>query len=157
MLKIAGAIIVIAASFGIGRLLGDNIKHRVASVSHLAELVDYISVNISLYKLPLGDIYNSITDEYLHNCGFVSLLDRGIYDAALRSGLLTGDEECEIIKTFGEKIGTGTAEDMEKLCSFTSSRLRNIEEQLRRDLPEKRKVYNTISFLAGASAVIILI
>ncbi len=157
MLKIVGAISVILASLGTGIIITDSIKKRIASVNALASFIEFISLNIMLYKTPLEEIYSLITDEYLKESGFISALNRGIYHAAYECGLLSGDEEREIIKNFSEKIGAGTAEEMVKLCTFAVSRLHSIEEKLHREYPDKKRVYHTVSLLAGASAVIILI
>ena len=71
--------------------------------------------------------------------------------------MLAGDEERQIIRDFSAKIGSGGAEDMVKLCAYTASRLRTISERLKKDLPEKRKIYRAVSALAGVSVVIMLI
>jgi len=157
LLKILGAVIIISSSLGVGYLLNDNMKKRLEGIITLAEFVDYISMNISLYKTPLDDIFRSYSGNYHKKCNFAEKLQGGIYFAAKESGLLLGDDEREVMRSFSEKIGTGTVEESVKLCSYTSSRLRTIEEHLRHDLPDKQRVYRTISLLAGASAVIMMI
>lgn len=157
MYKIVGALIVIIASVGVGYVMSDSLGTRLRSVEALARFVDHISVNIDMYKTPLCEIYDSFDDKYLASRGFTACLDRGIYAAAESAGLLRGDEEAELIKVFGEKIGGGGADDMVKLCSYTSSRLMSIADKLRKELPEKQKVYRTISVLAGISVVIMLV
>lgn len=156
MIKITGAVIIIAVSLCLGFSLSDSIKKRISAIGSLAGFVDYVSNNIMLYKTPLEEIYAAVSDEFLIKSGFKDRLDAGVYTAAMEAGLITGDEEKEIIKEFSEKIGGGVAEDMVKLCTYTSSRLRAIGETLHRDYPDKRRVYHTVSFLVGASAVIIL-
>ncbi len=157
MLKILGAMVILFASFLLGALLSDGIKKRIESLELLAKFAEYISDNISMYKTPLAEIYSEIKDESLVKSGFANKLSSGVYAAAMSSGLISGDEEREIIRDFDEKIGNGTAEDMVKLCSYTASRLRSIADTLSRDYPDKKRVYRTVSFMAGASAVIILL
>lgn len=157
VLKIFGALVVIISSALVGMILGESVKNRLRSVSLLIDFIETISVSVSLYKTPLDEIFNGIKNAELQNCGFTKHLDGGIFYAAKKSGLLAADEEVELIRAFDEKIGKGTAEESEKLCSYTISRLKSIEDKLRRELPEKQKVYNTVSVLAGVSAVIILI
>ena len=157
MLKLTGAALIIIASIGIGLAMSDSLRNRLRSVEALAGFVDYVSINIQLYRTPLEDIYKSFDDKYLAEKEFIQKLDSGVYSAARNSGLLRGDEEDDIIRAFSEKIGRGSADDMVKLCSYTCVRLRNIEEKLRRELPDKQRVYRTISALAGASVVIMLI
>lgn len=157
MVKILGAVAVIFASLGTGIILTDSIKKRITAISSLTSFIEFISMNIMLYKTPLEEIYSSVSDTYLKESGFLSNLEKGVYLAAYECGLLSGDEEKEIIKNFSDKLGSGTAEDMAKLCSFTASRLHNLEEKLHREYPDKKRVYHTVSLIAGASAVIILI
>lgn len=157
LLKIIGAVIVIASSAFVGITLGENIKHRLHSIALLIDFIEYVSMNVTLYRTPLDEIFKGIKNAEMEKCGFLQKLSTGIYTAAKNSGLLTGDEEAKLIRNFDEKIGKGSADESEKLCSYTVSRLKSIEEKLRQELPEKRRVYNTVSILAGASAVIILI
>lgn len=152
-----GAVIVIAASAGAGYLMCEGMRERLRAICALSGFVELVSLNIELYKTPLEEIYALVKDQYLHRCCFTERLNSGVYQAALSSGLLRGEEEKEIIRAFGDKIGTGNAEDMVRLCTYTDKRLKNIEEKLRRELPDKQRVYRTISFLAGVSAVIMLI
>lgn len=157
VLKIIGAVIVIAASAGAGYLMCEGMRERLRAVCALSGFVELVSLNIELYKTPLDEIYALVSDRYLQKCSFTERLDSGVYNAALLSGLLRGEEEKEIIRAFGDRIGSGNAEDMVRLCTYTDKRLKSIEEKLRRELPDKQRVYRTISFLAGVSAVIMLI
>lgn len=157
MIKLLGAIIIIASSFGIGHILSESVSKRVTSISLLVDFIEFVSVNITMYKTPLDEIYRSVNNTELLKNGFSKNLHQGVFFAAKKSGMLYGDEECELIKTYEEKIGTASVAEAEKICLYTVSRLKSIEERLRNELPDKWRVYNTVSILAGASAVIIMI
>lgn len=157
MLKFAGAMIVILASLGVGYFLGESIRRRIRDIDALADFADFVSSEIAVYKTPLPEIFAKCDDRYLGETGFAGGLGGGVYTAAADSGMLAGDEERQIIRDFSAKIGSGGAEDMVKLCAYTASRLRTISERLKKDLPEKRKIYRAVSALAGVSVVIMLI
>lgn len=157
MFKIIGSVIVIASSFCTGYFFSENMKNRLRAVKELHEFINYISVNIEMYNTPLSDVYETFKSDYLYKCGFIDKLHMGIYTAAKECGLLMGDEENEIIYSFDEKIGRGNTEDMVKLCSYSVSKLKNIADKIACELPEKRRVYRTISLLVGISTVIILL
>ena len=159
MIKVIGSLIIICVSLFIGYSLSDMIKNRIANISALSDFIEYISEQVSMYKLTLEDIYISVSNERLKSSGFLSNLksNRGnIYEAAMGSGILLGDEEREIIKSFSDRIGSGTAEDVTAQCLFTSRKLKNIKDKLSSELPDKKRIYNTVSFLVGASAIILL-
>jgi len=160
MLKMFGAVVIIVASIGMGRLLGNSLKRRIDNISAMTDFIDYISSQVTLFKAPLDEIYSSFSSDNMQITYFVSALknnDNSIYDSASSCGLLYGEEEKEIIRSFSDKIRTGAAEDLIKLCSFTVERLKKLEERLCNDLPDKRRIYSTVSILAGASTVILLI
>ncbi len=157
MFKIIGAAVIMAASAGLGFSMSENLKRRITAVNSLVGFVEFISSDIMLFRTPLDTIYESVSDEFLIKSGFRDRLGSGVYTAAWESGLLMGNEEREIIKDFSDKIGGGSVDDMVKLCTYTSSRLKSVSDRLNRDLPDKRRVYHTVSILTGASAVIILL
>ena len=157
MLRFAGAAIIILSSLGIGFILGESVRRRIRDIEALADFADFVSSEIAVYKTPLPEIFAKCGNGYLAKSGFASGLDGGVYSAAATAGMLAGDEERQIICDFSAKIGTGGAEDMVKLCAYTAARLRTVSEQLKKDLPEKRKIYRAVSALAGVSVVIMLI
>lgn len=156
-LKTIGIILILTISAVIGFVLSSNLRTRLKNISSLRSFIEHISENIQLYKTPLDEIYSSYYDEYLEKTGFLKDLDSGLYSSAKNSGLLYGDEETKIIKTISDRLGYGTAEDMGKLCFSSIDKLRYLEDKLKKELPDKQKVYRTISILAGASIVIMFI
>ncbi len=157
MVKVIGSVIIIILSFMLSFIYSENMRKRVCSIAVLAELVEYIMIEIQMFKKPLEEIYEGYGKRSSEYIDFFQGLGDGIYSAAEKNGLLTGDEEREIIRLFDEKIGHGSADEMVNLCDFTSKKLRKLEEKLKCDLPEKQKVYRTVFVLAGVSAVIVLI
>lgn len=157
MLRLAGALIIVLSSLGLGRFLGDTLGRRIRDIEALAELADFISLQIATYKAPLAEIFAKCDTKYLGSRGFTNRLRDDVYKAALESGMLSGDEERQIMLEFSDKLGSGTSENMVKLCAYTSARLRAVSEKLKADLPEKRRVYRAVSALAGVSVVIMLI
>ncbi|MBE6708706.1 MAG: hypothetical protein E7578_05645 [Ruminococcaceae bacterium] len=156
-MKTIGIIIILTLSVLVGFILSDNLRTRLKNITSLCSFVEYISENIRLYKTPLDEIFTSFSNEYLEKTGFIKGLETGLYNSAKNAGLLYGDEESIIIKTVSDKLGYGTVDEMDKLCSSAINKLKNLEDKLKKELPDKQKVYRTISVLAGASIVIMFI
>lgn len=157
MIKITGAFIIIITSVAIGCMLSCNLKKRIENINAIADLSEHISAGISLYKMPFDEIYAQIRIKHLLDCDFNKHIHEGLYTACRKTGLLTGEEESDIIKSFEERIRTDSSDEIIRICDYTSQKLRMLSDKLRQDSADKTRLYKMVSFVAGVSAVIILI
>ena len=156
-MELIGSAFIVISSIMIGFILSDNLTIRYKNIKALISLVDHIRINIQMFRTPLESIFSSFENDYLKSKSFFNYLNKGIYFASEEAGIITCSEEKEIIKDFSDKIGTGNAEEMEKLCEYTLFKLREIEKEIHNDYPHKQRIYRIISFLAGLSLIIIII
>lgn len=157
MIRILGAIIVIISSVTVGYMFTVNLKKRINNVQFLADIIDFISSEIEIYRMPVNDIFEKINQNSLSNSDITLHIDNGLYAACKKSGLLSEAKEDKIIIDFERKLYSDSVDDIVKNCSYTSQKLRNLSDKLSAESTEKFRLYRTISIVAGASAVIILI
>ena len=138
MIKYIGmALLAISCTAG-GFMFSDKIKLRLKQIESFLRFFDYIIKYIDTYKYPVERIFtdysDSNSDKNLKKCGFLDKLVKngrvnGIYanpweislDECKSEGLIfLKDDEFEIIKKFGSKLGSCRADD--QICHMNLRR-----------------------------------
>ena len=158
MLKLAGAAIIFAAAF---HYCGNMVVQKKKNLSQTApqgEFNSYISESIETFRLPLGRIFEDYQNGFLQEIGFLDILRRDGFAAAICS--VEKDlppEMFDQLCTFAGAIGGGYASEQAKLCAFTKERLCGVCANLRTQLPGRLKMYRLLPLLAAASVLLLII
>ena len=158
MLKLAGAAIIFAAAFLYGGNMCEKTKKKLALTEALGDFISYIGESIETFRLPLGRIFEDYQNGFLQEIGFLDILRRDGFAAAICS--VDKDlppEMFDQLCTFAGAIGGGYASEQAKLCAFTKERLCGVCANLRTQLPGRLKMYRLLPLLAAASVLLLII
>ncbi len=158
MLKLAGASILFAAAFFYGGNMCEKTKKKLTLIEALGDLISYIGESIETFRLPLGRIFEDYQNGFLQEIGFLDILRRDGFAAAICS--VEKDLPPEVFDqlcSFAGAIGGGYASEQAKLCAFTKERLCGACVDLRAQLPGRLKMYRLLPLLAAASVLLLII
>jgi len=128
MIKYIGMILITVSCTAGGIVFSNNIRSKLKQIESFIRFFDYIIKYIDIYKYPVERIFTAYSDDVLENCGFLDKLAKngrinGLYANPWEMSLeecknerlvAFKNEEFEIIKEFGSKLGNGRAD--EQIC-----------------------------------------
>ena len=153
-----------------GFLFSDKISLKLKQLESFICFFDYIIEHINIYKYPVEKIFAVYSDNNLENCGFLNKLAKngrmnGIYtnpwetslDECKNEGLIFfSDEEFNIIKEFGSKLGQGSADDQIYHMNLYREKLSGLyNEEYTKEL-SRVKLYKLSGGLIGIFICILL-
>ena len=170
MIKYIGMVLVAASCTAGGFVFSGRIRLRLKQIESFIKFFDYIIKYIDIYKYPVERIFAVYSDGNLQDCGFLEKLAKngrvnGLYanpwETSLEECRTEGlvffrDEEYEIIKEFGSKLGSGRAD--EQICHMNLYReklSKLYEEEREKDL-NASKLCKISGMLAGIFLCILL-
>lgn len=172
MLKLAGGVLVLLASWGYGAGLIAQVRSRRDHLSACRELLELLLGEIKYGKTPLGDAFVGIAQrlgepfqtalvqisEELADRQCASLQE--IWNARFREKqkeLLFSDEEMHVLYGIGKNLGYLDADMQMRHLALCQKQVEEFQERTKRELREKTKLYRSLSLAAGAMAVLLLI
>jgi len=171
MIKYTGMILIAVSCTAGGFLFSGNIKSRLKQIEGFIRFFDYIIKYIDIYKYPVEKIFAAYSDDVLENCGFLDKLAKngrvnGLYmnpweislDECKNEGLIFfKDEEFDIIKGFGSKLGTGRADEQLYHMNLYSDRLNKLyEEEYTKEI-NRSKLYKISGGLVGIFICVLML
>lgn len=158
MLKLAGAVLILAAASFYGGSMCEKTKEKLTLTEALSDLISYIGQSIEAFRLPLGRIFDDYQNAFLQKIGFLDILRRDGFAAAVCSvEKALPPEIYDQLCSFAGAIGGGYAPEQAKLCAFTEERLLGACADMRAQLPGRLKMYRLLPLLAAASVLILFI
>ena len=160
MLRIGGAAMVMISSFILSGALSEREKNRLAIADGLLSLVRFVRRQVGAFRRPLGEIWQTFSDEALAASPFLSVLrQRGIEAAvaALAAERLLEKEETDVLTAFARGLGKSDAVGEERLCEATEQALSALVEQRRKEAPQRTRVSQTLSICGGILILILLL
>lgn len=171
MIKYVGMVLIAVSCTAGGILLSDRINLRLKQLESFILFFDYIIKYIDIYKYPVEKIFIGYSDNNLENCGFLNKLAKngrinGLYanpweislEECKNEGLIFfKDEEFDIIKGFGSKLGNGRAD--EQICHMNLYReklSRLYDEELDKEM-NTSKLYKISGGLLGIFLCVLMI
>ena len=165
MIKYIGMVLIAISCTAGGFMFSDRIKLRLKQIESFLRFFDYIIKYIDTYKYPVERIFAeySDSDASLKSCGFLDKLLKngrvnGVYtnpwenslDQCKNEGLIFfKDEEFEIIKEFGSKLGSGRADDQICHMNLYREKLNKLyEEEYAKEI-NRSKLYRISGGLLG--------
>lgn len=160
MLKIIGALMIVAASSAVGFIKAERCRTRVRQLEAFSKLISHISSQIESFLTPLERIYADFQNDTLEKCGFLPLLRQygGVRAVAeCRARLCLDTPEAEELERFFSELG-GHAIDIEsRRLAYFEKRMSELSEAAAAELRGKQKLYRTLGFLVGTMLAVILI
>ena len=156
--KLIGGGLIMLASLLYGRMKIAEERKKSALAEGTVEFVRAVRDNISHYKKPLSEIFDSVRIDALERCGFLPACRSDGIRAAWETGTLKlPGKMSEIMCAFAERIGSGYREDELELCGYTLTQLEKHAEGVRTERENREKLYRNIPPLAALSAVLLVL
>jgi len=157
-MEIIGYVLIILSGVFIGAAVSSSLKEEIDECEALLELVRYIEAKIKYYKEPLPSIFSNYSDKRLSKSGFLELLQKqGFLEAILKSKMQLDDKTRNVLVAFGKELGKSSADEQQLNCGYAIEQLSNRLEYMKKEYPNKRKMYFTLCVAAAITIVIILI
>jgi len=176
MIKYIGMVLLAVSCTAGGFMFSDRIRLRLKQIESFLRFFDYIIKYIDTYKYPVERIFTDYSDSdsnstgNLKNCGFLDKLLKngrvnGIYanpweislDECKTEGLIfLKDEEFEIIKEFGSKLGNGRADDQICRMNLYREKLSKLYEEVYAKEMNYSKLYKISGGLVGIFLCILM-
>ena len=143
-----------ASALGCSALVQD--KRTLSQLYELMNLIRKIRSRIALCREPLNAIYDSFQSPALKRCGFLETLRLSGWKEALSQ--ITLPESCRpLLDTFASELGKSCAEEQLRLCDACIEELDNCYTALKKEFPQKSRMYLALGSSLGLILVIILI
>ncbi len=172
MLKIAGSILIIMATTGIGLSLGRDLKIRLDNLRYIKKLMLMLRGEIKYLKAPLGEaffnvgkrakepfdsFFNKIALEIdsLECVSFYEIWCKYIEEELAKIKL--NKRDCLTLKRVGEHLGYM---DKEMQLGMIDLYVEQLEEEIKvskDSMDEKIRVYNCLGVTVGVFAVLIML
>jgi stage III sporulation protein AB len=170
MIKYIGMILIAVSCTAGGFFFSDRIKIRLKRIESFIQFFDYIIKHIEIYKYPVERIFADYTDGNLKTCGFLDKLAHngrvnGVYanpweisleECRNEGHIFFKNEEFDIIKEFGSKLGAGRAEEQISHMNIYKDKLSSLYEEERERELNTSKLYKIAGGLVGAFLCILL-
>lgn len=149
MVKAAGIVMILIGCALYSREYRSGLKKGMAALKDHIELIENIRMQIEYFSTPLNQILRKQEKEIGKTvAGLLFSIDK---DTDLHP------QEKKILTDLFNRLGDGYKDEQIKLCVYALEKLRKLYEQRTREYPEKVKVNRSLCFLAGASAILLLL
>lgn len=160
MLKIFGLILILSGSFA-GAIWNIKFqKNRLYVNEAFLDFIMYLRNRIYFFHENLNDVYSSYENIFLQKNGFISLIpELGFNDALIVSGTM----ECfdkkiqSVLINFGNRLGKSGVNEQIANCDSCIEELERYLEKMRQEIPDKIKMYSSLSVILGFGIVLMLI
>ena len=160
MLRIAGAIMVFAASSVFGISAAETYRKGALQLEAFHRLIVYTARQIDGFLAPLDRIYAEYEDSELEKCGILEALRCGMTAEAFdgcRCRLYMSDDEAAEVKAFFTEVGRYTAEEESRHLAYFEKTVGELAAKARAELPAKLKLGRAFGMLFGIMAAVILL
>lgn len=156
--KIVCAVVIVVSCSYVGIKMSNFMRMRVKALTEMLAAVGHIESFISTVRMPLDEIYNTLS-ETKGNVGrfFTGLSPGESWRKRLDElpGLLPQDKE--MLAEFSEKLGSFSSERQLDELKLSKTRLAAALTQAKTDMNENSRIYRSMSFFAGVVIAILLI
>lgn len=133
-------------------------RQKLKLTEAFISFITYIKAQIEFFSAPLSDIYAGFRGGLLDDIGFTAVLRRQGLDAALgsiRSSL--PDDVYDSLESFSAGLGKSGKQSQLDLCDYHIEVLNASCSAQKTSLPQKTRLYTSLSLMAGLTAVIVLL
>lgn len=172
MVKFFGALLIIIACGGAGFFKGQKFAKRPVQIRKLRSVLQNLETEISWTATPLPEALNKVgkiagapvgllfikASDLIRENAYFSVGEA--WEHALQKTkqyLAVGQEELEILKSFGYGLGNSHREEQIKNLSLVREHLKSLEITAEAEKVKYEKMYRTMGFLVGMAIALILI
>lgn len=172
MLKIAGIVFVVLASWGYGSGLIRQVRLHRDNLFACRELLDLLLGEIKYGKTPLGEAFQMIAQRLkepfnstlqqiakeLSGKQYESLLE--IWNRCFQEKqkeLLFTEEEMRILYGIGKNLGYLDTDMQMRHLTLYQKQVDGFLEQMEQTVKEKTKLYRSLSLMVGAMVILLLV
>lgn len=159
-IKYIGMAFIFICSVLTGSGLAIAEKRSLRRSEEICELLSFISREIECFRTPLDSIYSSFKGESLEKNGFLGKVRKeSLKSALMDSGNIFCFKEATFssLVSFSDFIGKSEYSDQVSRCKYV---LLQTQEDLKRSkeaYPKNRKMYSSLSILAGMMVIILIL
>lgn len=158
MLKPIGLALIFIVCAYTGYEASAIMRHKLRMTEAFISFLTYIKSQIEFFSAPLSDIYESFHHETLDKCRFTDDLRLyGFAPALEKIRYSLPADVYESLTGFLTGLGKSVKQCQIDLCDYHINDLYDKCKALKESLPQKTKLYTSLSVMAGLTAVIILI
>ena len=167
MIKLIGAILIICTSAVLGYTLSKNLKKRCRALEEFIGALEYIKPCICVMDRRMEDILKDANEKFNLSGIFLNTLEnfrlKGIKSAwadsvdSVAEGLCLNEDDRDIIKSVGERLGKTYAEDQRENIDGVILRLQMNLDLARMDYNKNGVLLRKCSVLTGIMLVMMLI
>jgi stage III sporulation protein AB len=158
--KYVGFVIIGVVSFFVGIRLAENDKREIYYGEGMYKLLGHICREIESFRTPLDEIYLDFTDDFLEKELFLDSIRRSSLEKAI---IDSGNVFCyrestyRSLLSFASHLGKSDPDDQVSRCRYMISLVSEDLKKASEEYPKNRKMYLSLSLLAGATVIILLV
>jgi len=158
MLKLTGAVLIMASCFFIGNSFSKKAETTLLVTKALVSFVAYVGASIKTLRLPLKNIYALFENETLFKMGFMdSLNEQGLSDALKTVQNTLTSETLSAMKYLQDNLGGMDLNDQLNLCIYVEDKLKEELDAINKTYIEKKRMYRLLPILCGLSVIILIV
>ncbi|MBR2943513.1 MAG: hypothetical protein IKC16_00315 [Clostridia bacterium] len=144
-MKILGGLLILLSSIVCTYYYESHLKDKVNKYNELISFISHISNQIEYFSCPLEQIY----EKYTKKTPFISslIIKKCSFDKKVD----------KLVINFFQTIGQGFKKEQLKLCSYTINELESSLSSLKLLLPNKIKVFRSMSLFVGICTIILVV
>lgn len=156
-LKILGCVLVALSGIAVSITLGRGFASALRCAESWERLLVRIKNEIECFSLPISDILLRVEPSLLRQCGYQGKdTPRGLSE--LLDKTVFADRETErIITRFTSEFGRSYKNEQVGRCAYFASLMEERKRKLASELPQKRKLYATLSAAASLGMIILFV
>lgn len=144
-MKFLGGLLILLSSIVCTYYYESHLKDKVNKYNELISFISHISNQIEYFSCPLEQIY----EKYTKKTPFISslIIKKCSFDKKVD----------KLVINFFQTIGQGFKKEQLKLCSYTINELESSLSSLKLLLPNKIKVFRSMSLFVGICTIILVV
>ena len=158
--KYIGFVFIAVCSFFFGNGLAVGEKKRIDRGEGMYRLLSHICREIENFRTPLDLIYSGFTDKTLEEIGLLEKIrKRSLEQALSESGNIFcyGEATYKALLSFAANLGKSDPADQVSRCRYIISLVSEDVKKAWDIYPKNKKMYSSLSLLAGAMIIILLV
>lgn len=172
MLKLIGAAIIFGASFGYGSSLSAQIQRHRDNLFSCLELIDLLSGEIQYGRAPLKEAFLRLSKRVKYPFDVIlqelsEKMDHGGYISfpkvwkdefrCRKTELGYTDAELEIVYGIGSNLGYLDTDSQTRHLQSYREQMEHVLAQMDQQIRQKKKIYRSVSLMAGLMVILLLI
>lgn len=161
MIKLIGILFIALATGACGFEYASMFKRRLKSLEAITTLIESLTVRIGSFLTPLGEFFDTYSDELLEKSGFLKYLREGksFSDAIrlCREALFLEAEDIALLCEFGDGLGAINVQEEVKRCGLYKNKCAERLNEAKRELPLRLRLYKSIGFMSALLAAVLVL